>query len=402
MARGSTPGTTLLPERPPRRRIGGRRILTTVLGVVIGAVAVFYAGGGWYYANQIRDGALVLGPPAVTPAAVEVVGVDEGSITLRTDRDGDAARPGVQGVRGDDGYLQVGPVAEASADTVTRPVVGTWGPPPQAGDLVSVDGFAYPDDPAAAFVYPFTEITYDSDIGAMDAWYLRGSGDLWMIFVHGRGAPKAEALRMLPIAFDRGYHALVIGYRNDPGLPEDPSGYTQYGLTEWLDVSSAAAYARANGARRIVVVGYSMGGAAVLRYLQESPLRNQTVAAILDSPVVDLEATVDHNADSTRLPLLGTVPRSLTAVAKQLVSWRFGIDWDAYDVTDRWQDLHTPMLVFHGTNDGSVPIEPTRRLANLRPDLVSLIETDADHVQSWNLDPEGYRATIEAFLDANS
>ncbi len=401
MARSSTPGSTLPPPSPRRRRLGAGRVLRTVAVLAAAAVAVFYVGGGWYYANEIRDGALVLAPRTDPAPSGTVVEIDDAAVVLSMTA-GATLPPGFQGIRDGDGYLQVGPIAGTATAEATAEIVEAWGPPPQAGDPIAIDGFAYPDDPGTAFVYPFTEITYDSDIGAMDAWYLRGNSDLWMIFVHGRGASKAEALRMLPVAFDRSYHALVIGYRNDPGLPEDPSGYTQYGLTEWIDVSNAAAYARANGADRIVVVGYSMGGAAVLRYLQESPLRNQTVAAILDSPVVDLEATIDHNARSRELPLLGTVPGSLTAVAKQLASWRFGIDWDRYDVTDRWQDLHTPMLVFHGTADTSVPIGPTRRLANLRPDLVTLVETGADHVQSWNLDPDGYRAAVEAFLDANA
>ena len=36
-----------------------------------------------------------------------------------------------------------------------------------------------------------------------------------------------------------GYRSMIISYRNDRGLPKDPSGIFQYGVTEWKDLDSA-------------------------------------------------------------------------------------------------------------------------------------------------------------------
>ncbi|MEA2024009.1 MAG: hypothetical protein U9N79_06920 [Actinomycetota bacterium] len=41
----------------------------------------------------------------------------------------------------------------------------------------------------------------------------------------------------------------------------------------------------------------------------------------------------------------------------------------------------------------------SRRLADARPDLVTIVETDAGHVLSWNVDPVTYERHITEFLD---
>lgn len=390
MARRTIPAAAIPPERAARRR---RRLGRRLVALAAAALVVFYGAGGWYYADEIVDGAFVLGPETA-PETITVVDLDEATVLL--DRP-DAVPPGVQGLDGPNGYLQVGAV---DADG-RRPVLRRWGEV-EVGDPVVVDAHALPGDPMEAFRYPFVEVTYPGELGDLDAWYLRGNGDLWMIFVHGRGGSKAEALRLLPFAFDRGYHALVVGYRNDPGLPADPSGTTRYGNTEWRDLAAAVDHARDRGARRIVLVGYSMGGSIVLRYLQRAPTLRRIVAAVLDAPMVDLEATIDDHARRTTLPLLGLpLPRSLTAVAKAVAAWRLRISWDEFDLADDWADLHTPILLFHGTADETVPVGPSRRLAGLRPDLVTLVETDAGHVESWNVDPDAYEGELAAFLDAH-
>jgi hypothetical protein len=274
-------------------------------------------------------------------------------------------------------------------------------PIPAPGSPVRLDAAVWPGDPQTALGLAFEEIELEIEGGRAGAWYLEGTSDTWMIFVHGKGAPRNEALRLLPVAVERGYHALVIDYRNDPGAPRDPSGKYQYGLTEWNDVAAAARHARTSGGQDLIVVGYSMGGSNVMSYLLESPLRNQTVAAILDSPVLDVEASVDHGAEQETLPLTSiALPQSLISTAKWLASWRFDIDWEALNYVERWRDLHTPTLVIQGTADDTVPVGPASELTRIRPDLITLVTPPGvGHVLAWNADPEGYEALVNAFLD---
>jgi pimeloyl-ACP methyl ester carboxylesterase len=146
-----------------------------------------------------------------------------------------------------------------------------------------------------------------------------------------------------------------------------------------------------------------MGGAIVTSYLTQSPLRNRTRAVILDSPALDFEATIDFQASQTDLPLIGTpIPDSLATFAKWIVGWRFDIDWDKTNYLAQTGELHAPMLIFHGSADATVPLATSQRMAQLRPDITTLVETGASHVRSWNESPEEYKSAIVDFLIEHS
>jgi hypothetical protein len=195
---------------------------------------------------------------------------------------------------------------------------------------------------------------------------------------------------------------MVIHYRNDVGEARDPSGYHQFGRTEWQDIEGAVRYAEDNGSAEHILVGYSMGGAIVTSYLTQSPLRNRTRAVILDSPVFSLEASIDWQAKNTTLPLIGvTVPDELTGFAKWIAGWRFDINWDDTNYLNRSAELHAPMLIFHGSNDTSVPLATSKAMERVRPEITTLIQTNAVHVRSWNESPDEYRAAILEFLTEN-
>ena len=61
------------------------RLLWSVLAVVVALALVFFAGGGWYFAGQIRSDALAVEPGTALPAYtdVRVVGVAPGLVRLR-------------------------------------------------------------------------------------------------------------------------------------------------------------------------------------------------------------------------------------------------------------------------------------------------------------------------------
>jgi pimeloyl-ACP methyl ester carboxylesterase len=170
-----------------------------------------------------------------------------------------------------------------------------------------------------------------------------------------------------------------------------------------VDVASAVRYAEDNGSTGHILVGYSMGGAIVTSFLTESPLRNRTVAAILDSPVFSFEASVDFQGSQTELPIIGVaIPDELTRLAKWIAGWRFDINWDEMNYLNRAGELHAPTLIFHGRNDPSVPIATSEIMTRLRPDVMTLIPTSAVHTRSWNDAPDEYEALIVDFLAENA
>jgi hypothetical protein len=154
------------------------------------------------------------------------------------------------------------------------------------------------------------------------------------------------------------------------------------------------------GATGVVLVGYSMGGGTIAAFLLHSTLADRVDAVVLDAPMLDFSNTVDENASRETLPLIGLpLPSSLTAVAKWMSGWRFGVDWASLDYLSRANDFRVPFLVFHGTADTTVPISTSSEFRRLRPDLVTLVSCPgADHIECWNLDPASYESRVAAFL----
>lgn len=273
------------------------------------------------------------------------------------------------------------------------------GDPPEVGMLADLDAAAFPGNPDRAFGLGYTEVQFDTPLGAMNAWEILAPSSLWVVHVHGLGAPRSEALRTVQPIAEAGYPQLVIDYRNDPGEPADPTGYYTYGQSEWEDVAGAVDYTIDRGAEGVVLVGYSTGAAHILSYLYRTP-DSRVLAAVFDSPNIDFEETVDLGASQRRLPLIPLpLPGTLVWTAKRLSSIRFGIDWNAIDYVSRAEQLTVPVLVFHGTDDETVPLTTSQEFFEARPDLVRLvIVPGAGHVRSWNISPEAYERRLTEFL----
>jgi len=402
---GRRTGHTRPPTEPKplkkQRTLVGALVRTTA--IVAGVLLVLFAVSGFYFSGVLEDGALK--PPTSEAIAydLEVVNASPGTITVKgSDTNDQLGQEGIQGIEWADGYTQSPDLESSSKVDGTRTDVrsvepGT--PVPPVGTPVNLDPFAFDGNPLDALGIAYEDVIYSSNIGSFPAWFVPGSSDTWAIVVHGKGASREEGLRAIPILKALGYPILVISYRNDVGEVRDPSGYHRYGTTEWVDLAAAVTYAQENGAKDHILFGYSMGGAIISSYLVQSPLRNFTKAAILDSPVLSFERTVDYQASRTDLPLLPIkVPGVVTQFAKWISEWRYDIDWASTDYLSQTNELHAPMLIFHGTQDPSVPYATSLEMANLRPDIVTLVTTEAGHTRSWNVDPEAYETTIRDFL----
>ena len=369
-------------------------LIPALLGVMLLAVAGL-AVGGWHYSDQLRQGALE--PDRNPPEPdLEVIDLLDSRVALRpmpgTGKEGDWTKEGVYGLVWEDGYGQVGAILEIDDQHVVREFVPMQGSL-DVGDPVRLDSFAWPDDPQQAFGIRFEEVTLTSPLGDFPAWFVDGPANAWVIYVHGRGADRREALRMLPTITELGFPSLIITYRNDLGVPASPDGFYRFGQTEWEDLEGAVRYAVQHGAEKLVLVGYSMGGAIVISFLRESALAERVEAVILDAPMLNFRDTVDRLAWEQGLPWF------FTQIAEKLAEIRFDIDWEAMNYLRRADELTTPVLLFHGGDDDTVPVETSDSLAEARPDLVTYIRVEgAGHVRSWNTDPEAYEAAVRDFL----
>ena len=369
------------------------RFLLALLATIAALVALA-AALGLGLAHAFRRAALDLrtGPD---PLDLEVIGVGDGRITLRrtrATRSRDWAMPGTFGLAGERAYHRVGEVIELRPGEVVREHLGGRGvfvP----GDLSRMDAFVFEGDPQEALGLGFETVTVQSPLGPMPAWFVSGSRDTWAVLVHGKGASRRETLRMLLSLVEQGLPCLAITYRNDPENANSEDARYGYGRHEWEDLEAAVRYALEHGAGRILLVGYSMGGAICLSFLAKSPLSSRVAGVILDAPMLDLRETVAHGAANAG------VPRRVLTYSNRVTSRRYGLDWAEVDYLSAAAAIEPPILLFHGDADATVPVSTSDRLAEALPGLVTYVRIPgAGHVHGWNVDRERYTGAVRTFL----
>jgi dienelactone hydrolase len=386
------------PAAPTRRR---RHWLRWLVVTVVLLLLVVFGAGGWYFSGRIESGALASTPAPYLPAYndVQVVAVSGSAVTLKKGPDVadnfDAAGSYALAWQGGTGHIGT-PIVNANG-TVTRPLTVASGVPPVVNQMAGVDRSYWFGNPPVGFDHPMEEVM----IGQYPAWYFPAgttSPSTIAVVLHGQNGSRLDGLRVVDGLEKAKLPSLVITYRNDVGAPKDASGRLQYGQTEWQDLDAAVAWALSKGAKDVVLVGQSMGGAVVAAFLEKSTRSDKVSAVVLDAPMLSLDETV-RNGARTALPGGNAVPEPLLWVAQRLTSLRYGVDWAATDYLDDTSWLTVPTLVLHGTADPTVPVSVSRTLKELEPDLVDLEEfPDALHVESWNFDPDRYEQVLRAFV----
>lgn len=382
-----------------------RRAITIGVPVVLALVLIGVAAGGWYYANELLPAAV----PESRASDVEVVAVGGDTISLRPvgapERDvADLRSDHVVGFQHVTGYLQLGgaPV-EIDGDEVTRQFRVISGTTPSAGERGDVQAFAYPNDPTA-LGHEVEEVTAPGPTGDLPGWRFVGEGssaDEWVVLVHGRGATRAETLRGVDVVREAGRSALVVSYRNDPDAPPSDDGFGHFGDTEWLDLQAWLTWLQeADAPEAITLYGYSQGSSIVAACLRRCQDTEAVTGAVLDSPLLSMQATLELQAAGRDIP--GPVIGPLLFATKAMSTLRGGPDYGNLEHVEALAELDLPLLVFHGRDDTSVPFAPSRQLADLDPDQVTLVAYDGEHVRGWNADPDGYEQAVVTFLQSTS
>lgn len=399
-------------------RPAGRRHVTWwlwgALGVLLLVAGAFYIGGGFYFAGEIDKASLRAADRVAASAthdySIPVVATDAltsgGTITLRlTAGIPELTTEAVWGVgAADGGYGQIVHIVSRAASTVTWEFKQLAGPTIRAGEKLWLDHDSFPANPLVALGIPYQNVTFQGPLGTYPAWFIPGTTPDWAILVHGNGLRRTDELEPMGPVHRAGMPLLVITYRNDAGAPPAADGRLHYGLTEYLDLEAAVRYALAHGARHVMLVGRSMGGAVVTSFLEHSALAPEAKAVVLDAPMLSFSRSVDWGAAQRSLPLVGLpIPRSLVATAKWVADWRYGIDWKGTNYLAGDSKLKAPILLFQGASDKTVPPATSDQLAQDRPDLVTYIVTPgAGHLDSWNLDRTRYESALQSFAGAHA
>jgi uncharacterized protein len=357
-------------------------------------------GAATYFARK------VLTPDLLKPDDTQILSIDDKSVIVGLTPE--SGQPGRYGLwfDGGRGHARVGSVLEVDQESgrVRRVLESV-----DTGELrvgpARWNQYYFAGNPQDALGLTSCDVEIAAEIGMLAAWQVPAAGsvaDRWAILVHGRGAPREECLRAVPVLHELGFTALIPLYRNDIGAPSSSDGRYSLGLSEWRDLEAALLHAVDAGAQEIVLFGWSMGGAIVLQTLDRSWLSDRVKAVVLDAPVIDWADVLRHHGALNKIPgPIGSLSRSLIGHpwARRLVGVHEPIDVALTNWEHRADELKHRTLLIHSLDDEFVPAGPSVSLAAKRPDLVRL-ETwrEARHTKEWNVDPERWNAVVSDFL----
>ncbi|MFJ4252532.1 alpha/beta hydrolase family protein [Microbacterium sp. NPDC090003] len=334
----------------------------------------------------------------------KILSVDTGAQTIELGRTLDTELPGRYGLytSGTYGYVKLGAVLSADSTTVRRKLLTQIEPGARVDRDAGFSGWYY--SAPSELHLPWSNVLIGSPAGPCPAWFFPAESTTWVIQVHGRGTTRAECLRAVPVLHAAGLPNLVVSYRNDGEAPRSRGGSYALGAAEWRDVDAAIAYALRHGAERVILMGWSMGGAVSLQTAVNSGHRDRIAGLILESPVVDWRTVLRYQAREAGLraplPALAMGALSLPVTAR-LSGAEEAIAFDRLDMVARAEELAAPTLILHSDDDGFVPADASHALREARPDLVTMpFFSGARHTKIWNYDETGWTAAIRDWLAA--
>ncbi|WP_404432925.1 alpha/beta hydrolase [Microbacterium lacus] len=380
--------------------IGAVRTALTLLSLGLAGALSLLALGSVRMARKVVT-------PAVRVPDTRIMALDTSAQTITLSRTPDTELPGRYGLftTGTSSYLKLGSVLAQDATSVKRKLLTEVGTDGHLGAEATFSGWYYirPEE----LHLPYSPELIGSGVGPCPAWLFPASGgtsDVWVIQVHGRGTTRSECLRAVPVFQALGITSLLVSYRNDGEAPRSRSGTYTLGATEWRDVDAAVGFARRRGARRIILMGWSMGGAIALQLALNSAHRASIAGVILESPVIDWRVVLDYQARMLRVPaaVSGLAMGALQSEwATTVTGASTAIPFDRLDVVARADELRHPILILHSDDDGFVPSTASHDLVVARPDLVELqVFEVARHTKLWNYDQERWSSSIRSWLEA--
>ncbi len=193
----------------------------------------------------------------------------------------------------------------------------------------------------------------------------------WVVYLHGWGANRFHAARVVRAFAPLGYQVLAYDSR---AHGKSGGAHCTYGWLEKRDLSRALA---AHGIEEALVLGTSLGGAVGL---QTAPHEPRIRAVIAHAPFVDLRAAI---ADRSRF-----LPRALVEGGIAQAEREVGFTVDEVSPLSAAPKVTVPVLLVHGAKDPwTPPRHPEQIFAALGgPKELYLVERAGHDDVMWNRD----------------
>jgi uncharacterized protein len=238
----------------------------------------------------------------------------------------------------------------------------------------------------------YREVAVRSSDGlSLSAWWVERGSSQTAVLAHGWGADKSSrhVLETAAIYVEAGFDVLMLDLRAHGGSEGER---VTIGYREARDVEGALSWLGKRGYEpdRVVLHGWSMGGAAVI---QAAP--GTGVAAVVEeSAYADLPPLLRE-----RLPEVSGLPAFFTPGIFLVGRLFLGIDpWAVRPVEEAGQLSRegVPFMIIHSRNDEVVPFEHAEMLARAYPGAVFWRLEGYEHVHAYE-HPE-YRERLQGFF----
>lgn len=255
--------------------------------------------------------------------------------------------------------------------------------------MVAPRPMAIPDPPPPAEA--MTTVASDGAAVAGSYWPGRSDDSPAVLMLHGVQSNRLQHASTAAWLAARGYAVLAIDFR---GHGESARRPRSFGVNEARDAAAALAWLRRRQpARRIAVVGTSMGGAAALLG-EDGPL---------DVDALVLQAVYPDIRHAIRNRIAERLGRPIATLLEPLLSFqtraRLGIWPDAISPMTAIAAFKGSVLVIGGGDDRSTPPAESRALAGAVPRLAGLwIVPGLGHAETTGLASDDYRRRIARFL----
>jgi alpha-beta hydrolase superfamily lysophospholipase len=228
----------------------------------------------------------------------------------------------------------------------------------------------------------------------------RSSSTKWVIHVHGRKTLIGETLRNFSLFDSLGFSQLSFSHETDPkplGLGKHQS---TFGFQEWKQLEEAVVYAKSNGAEKILVFGWSLGGMIVGQFLNNSKFKDAIVGAIFDSPMFDVRNTLRFQARLSGYDeqFADEVCEAIkTSKGLRLLGYP-KLEVDTFSLGRSALEKTFSSLVMYSRDDGYIAYEDAERFAHINKSVTLVEFTGARHCRLSNSDPAKYEETIRTFV----
>jgi len=377
-------------------------VLKMIIAVILLIGLFAFLGSSWYLAERVL----------IPEPYVKIIDISEEQVTLpKPTSEKQFAQTTSKGkyllmwedAAGERAYGDLGKIIEETEETVVREFSPRKGELPHPDADAVIDPWVQYENPKADYGYDYEDLRLQGITGKLQAWWIPekqeptadaiADGKTAVLLLHGRRRGEIkETMRIMPTMHNLGFPMLSLSYRNHSQSDSSPDGLFHYGASEWEDAKTGWDYLKDKGYEKIIIVGFSMGGAVGLELTKRID-QADVPALILDSPLLDTHTVLQHGARKAG------IPNFLSNVLIFMASQRSGVNYSQLDQRNYAHQLTMPVLLFGAVADGTIPIKLVDEFAErVKAPLSYQRMEGVQHVEPWNHNPEQYERWVADFL----